>query len=316
MALAAWLGLCGTACTSGLAFQTARARPAASPQASLSRVEPAQEATSAVKGDRLQLIAANFAKTTPEVPASTLEPAPAAAVPVSSAAPWEVGVRSVVRVPGDHDVIVYHAPESVDRVAVYLHGHCGDVGKIESWAPTATRFATVVALTGNRACPGRPGRFKWGFSLRLLNQRLTEAVDRVALARDGHLDAERIAVIGYSQGAMRAEQLPRRYPERYPWVVLAGPPTRPHPWRLAPAKAVVVIAGENERNAHMRRGFTDLQRAGLLAAYMTLPSARHGEFGPNGAQVMTTALWWLFDRVPASSFDTLAAGTEHQAALN
>jgi pimeloyl-ACP methyl ester carboxylesterase len=201
-------------------------------------------------------------------------------------------------VPEDHPVIVYPAPAGQRRVILYLHGHCGSVEKIDSWAPEVSKLGTVIALLGNWGCDGAPGRFRWGMSIRYLNKRILRAVRAVGATRPDGLDDERITVIGYSQGAEKAEQLPRWYPERYPWIVLAGPPTAPHPWRLAPAAAVVVIAGENENQAHIRRGFRNLQFAGELAAFMELPDAAHGEFGPEGARVLSQALWWLYDRAP------------------
>lgn len=215
--------------------------------------------------------------------------------PESSA---HVPIAMDVQVPDDLPAIVYMAAPGVRHAIIYLHGHCGSLDKIGSWAPEVTRYGTLIALRGNWACAGAPGRFRWGMSIRYLDKRIRRAAHRVQELRGGDLDVDRLTVIGYSQGAEKAEQLPRRYPERYPRIVLAGPPTAPHPWRLAPAEAVVVVAGENEVRAHILRGFRRLQNAGALAAYMELPDARHGEFGPHGAEVFQTALWWLFDRAP------------------
>jgi pimeloyl-ACP methyl ester carboxylesterase len=203
-----------------------------------------------------------------------------------------------VEVPEDSPVVVFSAPPEVRRTIIYLHGHCGSIDKIDAWAPEVSRLGTVIALLGNWACDGAQGRFRWGMSISFLNKRIMRAVERVKDIREGALDTERLTVIGYSQGAEKAEQLPRWFPDRYPRLVLAGPPRAPHPWRLAPAEAIVVIAGENESKAHIRRGFRNLQFAGELAAFMELPEAAHGEFGPEGAKVLAQALFWLFERAP------------------
>jgi predicted esterase len=211
---------------------------------------------------------------------------------------FTAGEGAAVEIPGDHSALVFHAPPNVHRAIVYLHGLCGDPAKIDSWAPAASAHGTIIALTGNRSCGRGLGRFKWGFSVSLLNQRIVTAVERVAAERGGRLDTSDITLIGYSQGAVRAEQMPRHYPNRYTHLVLAGGPTAPQPWLLAPTRAVVIVGGERDRTRHLRQGLRSLLSAGHLVAYMELPEARHGEFGPEGAQVMGTALWWLFDRAP------------------
>jgi pimeloyl-ACP methyl ester carboxylesterase len=236
------------------------------------------------------------------LPSAKVVPEEAEAMPAAPAheevLPWSPGVPMHVDVDGDRPVLVYMAAPHVEHAIIYLHGHCGRLAKIDGWASEATRFGTVIALLGNWECNGAPGRFRWGMSVRYLNDRIVRAAERVKELRGGALDADHVTLIGYSQGAEKAQLLPRWYPERYPRIVLAGPPMAPHPWLLAPARAVVVIAGENENQEHMRRGFRDLQFAGQLAAFMELPAAAHGDFGSEGAVVMGQALWWLFDRAP------------------
>jgi predicted esterase len=249
--------------------------------------------TRAARADAVAYPSTRSAKVAPEpAPGGAKEPDEV------SPGPGEEPLPVRVAVPEDSPVIVYAAPPGERRVIIYLHGHCGSVDKIGAWAPQVSKLGTVIALLGNWSCAGSPGRFRWGMSIRYLNKRILRAVHAVARTRSDGLDAERITVVGYSQGAAKAEQLPRWYPERYPRIILAGPPTAPHPWRLAPAEAIVVIAGENENQRPARRGFRDLQFAGSLAAFMELPDAAHGEFGPDAAKVLGQALWWLYDRAP------------------
>jgi len=62
-------------------------------------------------------------------------------------------------------------------------------------------------------------------------------------------DADRsdILVLGYSQGASRAEALARKCPERYTRLVLIAAPTVVSARGLASLRGAVMMAGERDR---------------------------------------------------------------------
>lgn len=237
------------------------------------------------------------AETAPEPPhaksAKIGEPALTDAVPLKSGdeEKWRSeGTR--IDVPGDAPALVFQAPPGVERAIVYLHGRCGRPDKIGTWAGEVSRFGTIIALRGDRKCSN--GGHYWSYSFERLSTRIRRAVDRVSDLREGRLDTERVTLVGYSEGAARAEHLPRLHPKRYQEVILIAAPTRPHPWVLEPARAVVIIGGQRDRTRHLRQGHKNLLSAGQLSRYLELPGARHGQYGGDPVPVMASAFDWLY----------------------
>jgi predicted esterase len=207
----------------------------------------------------------------------------------------------VLRVRGGSPIHVVHAPATVRRALIYLHGVCGDILAIRSWAEAASAFGTLVALFGDAPCRRHPGRFSWQAPVEQMQKRIDRALEVVADARGGLLDRQHLTVIGYSQGASRAELLVQRFPERYPYVVLGGDPTEPSPERLHTARAVAVIGGELDSTRHMQAGAEALLESQMRARFMILPQARHGQYGPEASRVMGEALRWLFEEPSESN---------------
>ena len=204
-------------------------------------------------------------------------------------------------VPGDRSVIVVHAPAGNRQAIVYLHGVCGDVYAIRSWAGAVSQRGTLVAMLGDDACKARKGRFRWFRDADRLDRRIQRTLEAVAEARGGQLDLEQITLIGYSQGADRAERVASRFSHRYPRVLLGSPPDAPG-LRFAEGQAVAVVAGARENNDKRRDGVEALKQAGYPAVFLTLPDAYHGQFGPEGDRVMDEAVAWLFHQTEPSVF--------------
>src|SRR5690606_36748140 len=144
-----------------------------------------------------------------------------------------------------------------------------------------TEHATVVTVRADVPCPDRPG-YKWPQEPAAIQARIDRALHYVKELRAGHLDTSVITLIGYSQGAHRAERLAAAYPTRYRKLVLGGPPTPPEETLLAHAEAVAILGGELEDTSHMELGFSNLQAAGRNARFFVLPRAHHGGYGPEG----------------------------------
>jgi len=230
--------------------------------------------------------------------ATSTAPPPAALTPTLPPH-VEVGARAIVPVPGDQDVIVYSGPAERRRPFVYLHGVCGDPSAVEAWVHVVTLRGTLVVLRGESPCPDRPGRSSWKAPAATLAERIDRALTAVRAHRGGLLDPEDVVLIGYSQGAARAEQLARLRPGSFRRLVLASGPKPPDPAALAATAAVAVLAGSEEHQEPLQAGVAALCAAGLRARYFTLPGAAHGEYGRDGARVIDEALAWLLEEPAA-----------------
>lgn len=196
-------------------------------------------------------------------------------------------------VDGDRDLRLAHAAADQKHAIVYLHGMCGDSRGADSWIDIATEQATVITVRAHVPCPDRPG-YKWPQEASEIQARIEQALRRVHELRAGHLDTSVVTLIGYSQGAHRAERLAAAYPAQYRRLVLGGPPTPPEVDLLAHAEAIAILGGEFEDTAHMEFGFSNLKAAGKNARFFLLPRAHHGGYGPEGRRVMTEVLSWLW----------------------
>lgn len=211
---------------------------------------------------------------------------------------------TVVTLPvvGDREIEVLDGPPRSSRVIVYMHGVCGDPLAFRSWSGAASRFATLISLRGDSPCGKRPGRSTWGYDLVGTDKRVTAAIRRANARRrargETQLDASKVTLVGYSLGARRAEWLAGKFPQRYVRVAMIGSPVKPEFRALSRHARFLVMAGSLDARRHLVEGSQDLARAGLTVRYLELPSARHGEYGPQAYEVMTEGLVWLFKDLP------------------
>lgn len=212
----------------------------------------------------------------------------AAPPPVSPPAPLPP-VR--VAVPGDRPVLVLEGAASTSRALLYFHGKCGDPEGFRAWAPAAHRVGTLISMLGDIPCKGG-GRTRWSTNPRSLDARVRAAVAAVEAATGRRLDAPPI-VFGYSQGALVAEALATRWPERYPRVVLAAGPRAPRSPRLGELAAVLLVAGELDTRHHLIDAANKLVQRGVRARYLELPGAKHGQYGPEAEAQIAAGLDWL-----------------------
>ena len=204
----------------------------------------------------------------------------------------------------DRPIRVLAAAEPSRRVLVYLHGYCGDVNAVGAFVPAAAAQGTLIALLGDQPCPkDKPGRFKWGTDPHALDQRIQRAIRLVNRAQHLDLDARDITLFGYSQGALRAESLTRYYPQRYPRVILGGPPRQPKPEHFKHVRRIAVFGGELEDTTDMQGGTGDLIAAGFQARFFLLPGVDHGDFGGElaGNRALAEILAFVSDPDPLSA---------------
>lgn len=211
-------------------------------------------------------------------------------------APPHAPLGEDVEVPGDRPVYVLPGNPGDSRVIVYLHGMCGDVTAADYFREAVRAHGTLIALRGDTWCHG--DRFKWRADSATIQARVRAAFRRVNEARGGDLVLEPALLIGYSQGADRAEKLAQRFPKQYPRLVLGGPPTKPSPHRLARAERVVILGGELETTENMRAGEGALQAAGIASRFVMLECAYHGYFGTNAEAQLDDVLDWLSEPLP------------------
>lgn len=217
-----------------------------------------------------------------------------------------------VPVPGDRPLRVAHAPAGRRQAIIYLHGMCGDEKGADAWADVATRHGTLITLRADVPCGDRPG-FKWPKEPEAIQARLERALAIVRDLRGGELDDQAPILIGYSQGAHRAEKLAGAYPHRYRLLALGGPPTAASPDRLRHADRVAILGGELEDTSHMLEGYLDLSSSGIDTEFFTLPRAGHGGYGPEGRRVMTEVFSYLLaPRAHAARPSSRASGTSRR----
>jgi pimeloyl-ACP methyl ester carboxylesterase len=181
-------------------------------------------------------------------------------------------------------------PHGPGRI-VFLHGVCGHgQGYAQSFQWSAAKIGTLIAPQGDIPCGDGPFA-KWSPNVDALDARVVATYR--ALGEVGLIDD--IAVVGYSQGASRAEALARRFPERYTRLVLIGAPEIPNPRGLSGVRAAVMMAGDYDNQPVMKDGATKFRNAGIRAIFLPIPDARHGEMGPEPERTMGRALEWLWE---------------------
>lgn len=183
-----------------------------------------------------------------------------------------------------------------DGRLVFLHGMCGHAhGYAQSFQHAAAHYGTLISPQADRLCGGGPWA-KWSHDVEALDRRIVDAFRRL-----GHPDPiDDIAIIGYSQGATRAETLARRWPERYTRLISIGAPDAPSGRGLKGLKAAVMMAGEFDRRDQMHRGVRSMVGHGVPSTFVLIPGARHGAMGNTPEQTMATALDWLWKNSKAA----------------
>lgn len=204
--------------------------------------------------------------------------------------PRPIGVETVP-IAGDLPAFVFRGTPVAGRPMVFLSGVCTHpVGYVQSFQGTAAAHGDVVTIQGDVSCGGNGALRQWSADLDAMDRRIEAALRASGLAVEAPLG---VTVIGYSQGAERAERLVARWPARYSSAVFIASPIVPSPRDLAKASAVVLMAGTLESQANMRSAVGPLTRAGIPATFIELPGARHGQLGPEPSGPMGRALDFL-----------------------
>lgn len=208
------------------------------------------------------------------------------------------GVVLSVPVPGDTPAHFVRTTGGSRRVAFYLPPKCTDpMPSFQGWAVEAAADTTVIGISGDQACPHTP-YFQLSGDPAHLAARVDAAIHAVSTQLPGGLDTSTLVLVGYSQGASKAEDLAAHSPQRFPRVVLIGAPDAPTVSHLGHTRVVATMAGERDRRDLMMTGTAALTHAGIPSRFFLLPGAAHGEMGPEGGKVMREALTWAWQTAP------------------
>lgn len=220
--------------------------------------------------------------------------APAAETAVAAKAPPDPGpVRTVdVDIPGDLPAVVVRGAREHRHMMLFVPGMCVHPGGyVMSFQHAAAARGDLVAVQGDVSCGGDGVARRWSNDLDAMDRRVDAAFVAAGLGPPRDL-----IVIGYSQGAERAEKLVARWPAKYARAVLVASPITPARERLRGARAVATMAGTFDiSRERMRSAAASLDRAGVPAAFFTLPNAHHGQMGDTPEASMREALDFVED---------------------
>lgn len=171
---------------------------------------------------------------------------------------------------------------------VFLHGMCGHgLGYAQAFPRAAAERGTLIAPQGDVSCGGPWS--KWSGNIQELDRRIEEAFSFA-----GHAPPLReVWLIGLSQGATRAAELAKKWPERYTHLVGIAAPTALRPGQLNSLSAAVMMAGDRDRRDLMQQSQRALQAGGVPALFLVMPDAPHGSLGREPEITMGRALAYL-----------------------
>jgi predicted esterase len=207
----------------------------------------------------------------------------ARALPEGEGGPIEVKEEEV---PDDLPAFFLRGAKETSARLVFLTGACTHPeGYMQAFQFAAHERGSMLGLQGDVGCGG-PYR-RWSFDLAKQNARIEAGFEAAGEAKP----LNEVVIIGYSQGAILAELLAAKYPERYTRVILIAAPTEPSPVRLRHVRAAVMIATDAETE-RMKAGALALAAAGIPTTYLAMPHARHGQM-TDAERVMDRALEWV-----------------------
>ena len=183
--------------------------------------------------------------------------------------------------------VVRPSPNTPPSRTVFLTGSCTTpVTYLERLRHAAAAHGGIVALQGDTPC--RDGSRRWS-----PDTIGTAARIDAALRAAGFDDLSDITLVGYSQGAERAEWLAHRFPAKYTRFILMAGPILPSHARFSEAHGVVTLAGYGDVRENMANGAKRLRRSAIPAIYMELPGLEHGQLAPGANEVVGLAFDWL-----------------------
>lgn len=194
-----------------------------------------------------------------------------------------------VPIAGDLDAYAVDAAREGGPAIVFLTGSCTHpLASLKAFQRAGAEHGGILALQGDLPCKGDETLRRWSPDTVLTSARID-----AALTAAGASSTTDLTLIGYSQGAERAEWLARRFPAKYTRFVLMAGPVVPAPSRFGGARAVVALAGHGDVRENMADGARRLRRASIPALYLEVPGTQHGDLSPEIDPFVGEALDWL-----------------------
>jgi predicted esterase len=220
--------------------------------------------------------------------------AAAAAAPPTTEPTKDNNKIETLKVPNDRDVFYVPAEDRSNskRPIIHLHGMCTEPkSDLDAFSKSVNNYGTVIALVGDKACGANANEAAtWAMDPVALDARIKTAIEAVRTQAHVELDPHDPILIGESMGASRAVMLANKFPDRYQRLVLVGAPEAPSPTALSKAKAVSVLVGEKEQQAVFEKSKKVLSSQNANARFWVLPGAVHGDYGKDGARIMSDAV--------------------------
>lgn len=196
-----------------------------------------------------------------------------------------------VAVEGDLSIYVVRGRAGRAAPIVFLTGSCTHpLTYVNAFRHAAAEHGGLIALQGDLPCKADPTLRRWSPDAVATSARIDLALE----AAGASSSKEDLTVIGYSQGAERAEWLAHRFPAKYTRFVLMAGPVVPAPARFSGARAVATLAGYGDVRENMAAGAKRLRRASIPATYLELPGGtHHGELAADADVSVGRALDWI-----------------------
>lgn len=201
---------------------------------------------------------------------------PAVQLAVPPPAPASVHALTV---PGDLPAMVVDGAGAAPKI-VFLPGMCSNAAGYLWTFPEAARAAGgVLAIDGDEPCPGVKNFHTFSWDAEKQHRRIEAALARAGTANDAP-----ITLIGYSQGAVFAEKVAAKYPERFRKIVLIGAPLDPVASHFAASEAFVTMSCALDVRARMKKAAQEVGARGVPATYVEMPGCAHGAVGDGEAK--------------------------------
>jgi pimeloyl-ACP methyl ester carboxylesterase len=195
-----------------------------------------------------------------------------------------------VDVPRDAPASIVRGASAGPPRTVFLPGMCSNAGAyLAGFSEAAHAHGGVLAIDGDRPCPGVPGFHTFSWDAGRQHERIEAAL---AAADADATPAGEITLIGYSQGASIAEQLAERWPARYTRIVLIGSPRDVTASRLRTSRALATMSCSRDVPGRMRAGAEHVAALGVPATYFEMPGCTHGNLA-DGNRVFDELFVWL-----------------------
>jgi hypothetical protein len=215
----------------------------------------------------------------------------ASAAPAADPAPPETAAVERIEVPGDEMASFVRASDGAPPRVVFLAGICTiGYAYLYDFPEAARAHGGVITLEGDQPCPSDKAYRSFSSDADKQEQRIEAAI--TAMTGAYAVPEGGFTLVGYSRGATIAERMAKKWPERYPRIVLIGSPSEPALDLLNSARAVVTMSCSKDVPWRMKGALPGLKRRGIPAEYFEMPDCTHGLIA-DGERVFGEAFDWL-----------------------